>query len=173
MKWVWIALGVLAALAACVYVVGLFVAREHEASVRVRLRRTPEAIFDAIADIDGVASWRAGTHAHPIDPIDGKPAFVEESKHGTVRFVVEVSERPRRRVVRIADGDLPYGGTWTFAIEHDGDGARITITEAGFVKPAVFRALARFVFGYHATLEDYLRALGKKFGEDVTPERVR
>jgi hypothetical protein len=32
--------------------------------------------------------------------------------------------------------------------------------------------MARFVFGYHATMESYLKALGGKFGQEVAPERV-
>jgi len=30
--------------------------------------------------------------------------------------------------------------------------------------------MARFVFGYTATLEKYMAALGKKFGEEITVE---
>lgn len=173
MKWVLLALGVVVGAALVTYVVGLFVAREHSASVRTRVRQTPETIHDTIADFEHAPSWRSGTRVQRIDPIDGKPAFVEETKQGSVRYVVEASERPHRHVLRIADDALPYGGTWTFAVEPDSDGTRVTITEDGFVKPPIFRALARFVFGYHATMEGYLRDLGRKFGEDVVTQRVR
>lgn len=48
-------------------------------------------------------------------------------------------------------------------------GALVTVTERGFVRNPIFRFLARFVFGYSSTLDAYLKALGKKFGEDVSP----
>ena len=42
-----------------------------------------------------------------------------------------------------------------------------TITENGEIYNPFFRFMARFVFGYTATMETYLKALGKKFGEDA------
>ena len=77
---------------------------------------------------------------------------------------------PRRLVLRIATDDLPFGGTWTYEIAAVEGGATLRITEDGFVKPALFRFMARFIFGHTATIEQYLKDLGKKFGEDVTPE---
>jgi len=38
------------------------------------------------------------------------------------------------------------------------------------VKPALFRALSKYVFTHHRTIEQYLRALGARFGEALTPE---
>jgi hypothetical protein len=38
------------------------------------------------------------------------------------------------------------------------------------VKNVIFRALARYVFTHHRTLEQYLRALGRRFGAEVAPE---
>jgi hypothetical protein len=50
------------------------------------------------------------------------------------------------------------------------DGAtQVTITEKGTIPNPVFRFLSRFVFGYTATQDAYLRALGRAFGEAVVP----
>jgi hypothetical protein len=67
-------------------------------------------------------------------------------------------------VTRVADPDQPFGGTWTFDIGPDSGGARLTITERGEVYNPVFRFIARFVFGYTATIEGYLRSLREKLG---------
>ena len=40
------------------------------------------------------------------------------------------------------------------------------------MKNVLFRFLSRFVFGHHATFAGYVRALGRRFGEEVTPERL-
>lgn len=66
---------------------------------------------------------------------------------------------PRRLVTRVADPDLPYGGTWTFELAPEAPGTRLTITERGQVHNPIFRVLARFVFGYAATMESYLDEL--------------
>jgi hypothetical protein len=107
-----------------------------------------------------------------IEPLDGRPAFVEEGEHGALTFAVEVDEPPRRRVVRIADRDLPYGGTWTFVLAPEGAGTVVMVTEDGFVGPVLMRPIARFVLGHHATMEAWLLDLGRALGEDVVVERA-
>ncbi len=79
---------------------------------------------------------------------------------------------PARLVTRIADERLPYGGTWTYEVEEDAGGSRVTITEDGEIYNPIFRVVSRFFLGYHATQRSYLRALGAKFGETVEPVRV-
>jgi hypothetical protein len=49
------------------------------------------------------------------------------------------------------------------------NGSRVRITERGEVRNVIFRFMARFVFGYTATMETYLKDLGGKLGETVTP----
>jgi hypothetical protein len=70
-------------------------------------------------------------------------------------------------VSRIANDDLPFGGKWTYLLEPDGAGTKLSITEDGFVKPALFRFLSRFVFGHTSTLDGYLRALAERHGESI------
>jgi polyketide cyclase/dehydrase/lipid transport protein len=173
MKWLWIALGTLVLLLALLWVVGSFLPREHRATCRARFRASAEVLFALLSDVDGQAAWRPEVKSmRRAEPVDGKPSFVEESSQGSVRYVVELDDPPRQRVLRIADDSLPYGGTWTFRLEPDAAGTTLAITEDGFVKPPLFRALARFVFGYHATMESTLTALAAKLGETVTVERV-
>jgi len=95
--------------------------------------------------------------------------MVEQDKHGQ-RIAYELVEDspPTRRVVRIADAGLPYGGAWTVEIGRQAArGSEVRITEAGEVYNVFFRFLSRFVFGYAGSIEGYLRDLGKKFGEAV------
>jgi hypothetical protein len=74
---------------------------------------------------------------------------------------------PHRLVGAIDDRKLPFGGSWTYEIAPRAGGCTITITEDGEVYNPLFRFMARFVFGHHATLKQYLASLGNKFGEDV------
>ena len=113
------------------------------------------------------------TRVATLPPEAGQIVFREHGRD-TVTYRVETIEPPRRLVVRIADTDLPYGGAWTydFASSTDG-GTQLTITERGEVYNPVFRFLSRFVFSHHATIDAYLRALGTKLGDPVTPEPAR
>lgn len=189
MKWIAIVLGALALLVGLLALVGALLPREHRSSVRVRLRAAPGAVFARLADADAYPRWRPDVKAvRRVAPIDGREAWVEDSKHGEIAYAVEAREPPLRQVLRIADDSLPYGGTWTFALapwsgggadaagsaasEGSQVGTLLTITEDGFVRNVLFRALARFAFGHHATMEAYALALGRSFGEEVTPERV-
>lgn len=178
MKWILVVVGALALLVGLVALVGMFLPREHRAAARARLRAPPAEVFALLADVERFPRWRASVKSVQLRaPIDGRPAFVEDSQHGRVTYAVEQSEAPARLVLRIADDDLPYGGTWTFALVPEGPpgsetGTLLTITEDGFVRSVLFRALARFVFGHHATMEAYLVDLGRALGEEVSPERV-
>ena len=60
---------------------------------------------------------------------------------------------------------------WTFEIAPvSGGGAELRITEDGEIYNVIFRFMARFVFGYTASIERYLRDLGAKFGQGVEIE---
>ena len=76
-----------------------------------------------------------------------------------------------RLCVRIADKGLPFGGTWTFDIAPSADGgSELRVTEDGEIYNVFFRFMARFLFGYTASIETYLRDLGAKFGQPVEIE---
>jgi uncharacterized protein YndB with AHSA1/START domain len=173
MKWITIVAGGLILLVLVLMLFGSFLPREHRATCRATFRAKAETLFALLADFDAYPAWRSGVKSvRRVDPIDGKPAFVEESKSGPVRYAVEASEPPRKLVLRIADDSLPYGGTWTFALAPEADGTSLSITEDGFVEPALFRVLSRFVFGHYSSMEEYLANVAKKLGETVTVERV-
>jgi uncharacterized protein YndB with AHSA1/START domain len=168
-----VVLAVLVVLALLATLVGACLPRTHRAAVRATFAADTGTHFAALTDVDGFAAWHPGVRsARPIAPLDGRAAFEEVTGDGTVRYVVAESAPPHRLVLRIASDDLPYGGTWTFELARDGAHTRVTATEDGWVGPPLFRFLARFVFGYHATLAKHLRALGAHLGEDVAVERV-
>ncbi|MSR62584.1 MAG: hypothetical protein EXS08_09095 [Planctomycetes bacterium] len=172
MKLLALVVGGLLFVAGLLYLVGSFVPREHRAACRSTFAASPETLFALLADVEGSVAWRHELKSvRVLEPLDGKPSFVEESSQGSVRYVIECDEPPHTRVLRIADDELPYGGTWTFELSPSANGTTLTLTEDGFVKPPIFRALAHFVFGYHSTMEGYLSNVAKKLGERVTVER--
>ena len=158
-------LGALAAFVAAVAALGLLLPRDHVESRSATLAADPHTVFAAIADVGGYAAWRRSLAAVEILPAaEGRPRWAEVS--GGDRITMEQVERqpPHRLVTRIADPDLPFGGTWTFELAPAGTGTRLTITERGEIRNPIFRAAARFVFGYAATMETFIGELGAHLG---------
>ncbi len=174
MKWTLIAIGVLAGLIALVVVVGLLLPRDHVATVQARIAAPPTSVWAAISDAANYPTWRSDvTKIEMLPAAATGPSWREHSRHGAITMVVDEAQPPRRMVGRIADQGLPFGGKWVYEIEPDGDtGSRVTITERGSVYNPVFRFVSRFLMGHTATLEQYLRALGKHFGNEPTPTIV-
>lgn len=168
MTWLWITLAVLAGICILALGIGALLPQEHRAACTITLRAEPAAVWSAITDWRALPSWR--TELSAVEELPGGGGWVETSKWGRIPFRIELSEPQQRLVTRIADDSLPFGGTWTWQIEAlPQGGTRVTTTEDGVVKPALFRFLSRFVFGHHGTLRTVQSALAAKFGEDAQP----
>lgn len=145
MKWLWIVLGSLAGLSALIALIGAMLPVNHVASRRARFRETPEQIWPSLSP--GVSQSRFRQDDVDYDVVEAVPN--------------------RRLVTRIADKNLPYGGSWIYEIEPEAAGSAVRITERGEVYNPIFRFVSRFVMGQTATIDNSLRTLGKRFGEDV------
>ena len=80
------------------------------------------------------------------------------------------SDPPHSIERRIATPDLPYSGSWTFTLTPADTGTVVRITEDGEVYNPVFRFTSRFILGETATIDAYLRALGKVTNQEVKIE---
>ncbi len=171
MKTILLILSVLVGLVILATLVGMLLPREHTATRVATYRQEPAALFAVVRDLATQPAWRSGLKSVEILPARaGQPAHRENGPHGPITYVMLEEHPAEKLVLQIADEALPYGGTWTFAFSPAGSGGMLRITERGFVKPALFRFLARFVFGHTTTIETYLRDLGKKFGQNVNPQ---
>ncbi|MFY9343851.1 MAG: SRPBCC family protein [Planctomycetota bacterium] len=170
MKWLWIALAVLAAVVVLVAIVGALLPVAHAAARRITLRQPAAAIFAALADHATMPQWRRDLKSVTELPArNGKRCWREVSGFGPMDLMVEREVPERELVTRIVTEGSPFGGTWTFRLSPKDGGTEVAITENGEVYNVFFRALARFVFGHTATIDEYLKALGAKFGEQVVP----
>ena len=138
MKWILIALVVMAALVAVIAAIGATLPRDHVATRSLALRRPAEEVWLAIMQ----ATAASGA---PVDVVESDP--------------------PRRQVTRVKDTEKNFGGTWTITITPSPGGSTLTITEDGWVSNPVFRFVSRYVMGHHATMDGMLRDVAKKFGE--------
>ena len=164
MKWLFIAVAVLVAFAVLIAIVGWSLPVKHVATRQRTLAASPDVVWRTITDIDAFPSWRPDVKSVERVGNTGPVTWIEHGSSGRITFSIDGSDPPRRLVARIADPALPFGGTWTYDLAPAGSGTVLTITENGEIYNPVFRAVARFVFGYDATMASYLDALGKKVG---------
>lgn len=171
MRWIVGVVGVVVLLIAIVVAVGAMLPKSHVAARSARYAASPDALWASLTEPASFPQWRDGVTRVELLPDDaGQRGWREYTKHDAVAYRVLESQAPRRFVARIADENLPYGGTWTYELAPANTGTRLTITERGEIYNPVFRFVARFFLGYTATIDGVLRALGRKHGETVTPE---
>ena len=172
MKWMLVIGVTIAAMVALSALVGSRLPRSHRASREHTLAASPEAIWIAITDVEAFPSWRNDIKkAQRLPDRDGRPVWVEEGRSGRMTLAIERMEAPRLLVGRIADRNLPFGGTWTYELTPVAGGTRLRITEHGEIYNPLFRFMARFVFGYEGTIESYMAALEKRFARDASDTR--
>jgi uncharacterized protein YndB with AHSA1/START domain len=159
-------------------VLGLFlyggsVPEHHVSKVSARFAQPPEALWAVLTDVQHFPDWRGDLKTvEPLPATGGHRRWREVGDYGTLTLEVTESEPPRHlatTIVYAADEKPDFSGAWIFDLQPDGTGTRLTVTEDGRIHNQIFRGLAHSVMGYQTTQESYLKALGRKFGEDVVP----
>lgn len=160
MRIVVVALITIVALVVLVLVLGVLLPKSHIATRTVVLDAPPPAVWQAITAVEAYPQWRDVQAAEVLPMRSGRRVWRETDKHGQAMTMEVVEEVPERRLVtRIADKHLPFGGTWTYELVPMGNGTQVTIIEDGVIHNPLFRCMARYVIGYHATMDDYLARL--------------
>jgi hypothetical protein len=169
MRWIIIIGGGLCLLVGVVAWIGSRLPVKHHATRKARFRATPERLYAILA---GPPNWRQEVKAYgELPDANGHKTWWEQDGHGKkIRYELMEDRPAARRVVRIADQGLPFGGTWTFEIVPAPEGADLRVHEDGEIYNLAFRFLSRFVFGYYGSIEGFLRNLGAKLGEPVRIE---
>jgi hypothetical protein len=164
MKWFILAIAMLILAAALMAAVGAMLPVKHHATRQARFAQSSATLYALIA---GPSDWRPDVKASGALPgANGRARWWEQDSHGKKIAYELIESSPTRRVTRIADAALPFGGTWTVEIAPlSPTASQVRVTEDGEVYNVIFRFLSRFVFGYTGTIESYLRNLGAKFGE--------
>ena len=144
-----------------VVVIGYLLPQEHRATGSARIAAPPGRVFEVITDVVRYPEWRDDVSA--VEILGREPLRWRERSGGdAITFEVVESVPPERIRVRIVDPDLPFGGSWTYALVPDREGTRITIVEDGEVYNPVFRFISRFVIGHTATIDRFMANLEKK-----------
>jgi uncharacterized protein YndB with AHSA1/START domain len=169
MKPILIGVASLVVLVLLVAIVGWMQPVAHRAARQATYQVPADSLYALLTDIPAFPSWRSGLRsAELVTPEGTVPRqFRETGKNGAILFAFEELTPPRRIVTRIVDPKLPFGGSWTFELTPEGKGTTLRITEDGEVYNPIFRFVSRFFMSPTATVETYLRDVGKHYGEDV------
>lgn len=176
MKWLLYGIGGVVALVLLVALVGALLPREHVATSRITLRQPPDTVWKVVRDLGGITAWWPDLkQAERAPDQGGREVWRHTMKDGyAMALVVRESQPPGWLVTEIdSPAGAPFGGSWTYQLAPADGGSRVSVTERGWIANPIFRFMARVVFGYHGTLDSYLKALGRKFGEEVAPTHER
>jgi hypothetical protein len=164
LKWLGLVVLILGGAVVVMALVGASLPVKHTAMRSAAFKAGPQQVWDVIA---GAPTWRPEvTRYEELPAHDGHRAWIEYGKADSkITYEVVESDPPRKLLTRIADANLPFGGTWTYEITPTGgNGSTLTITENGEVYNPIFRFMSRYMMGYTATMDRYLQALQKKLG---------
>lgn len=151
--------------------IGSRLPKTHVASRSILLRKSPPEVYAVIRDFASTPNWRPDVTQVDIEASQGGPVYFREvGKHGTVNYELIEDVPAERMVTRIRDTDLGYSGKWTYMLAAEKGGTRLSIREDGEVSNVLFRFMSRYIFGHTATIDSYLTALAKHFGEDAAPQ---
>jgi hypothetical protein len=166
MRWaIWVVIA-LAAIVGLVALIGSRLPKGHTATRTTRVKLPPDALYTLLSDVDHYAAWRPDVkRVQRLPDRDGRPAWVEETSTDKIPLFFERMDRPSLLVGRIADPTLPFGGTWTYRIAPAAGGSELSITEDGEVYNPIFRFMSRFVFGYTATMDTFIKHLQARLGD--------
>jgi hypothetical protein len=148
-------------IALLVVVIGYSLPVNHRAQRQATVDAPADSVFSLITNVGAFTSWRKGVKsAERLPPRDGKQRFKEVSNNGTITYLVETIEPPRRLVTRIDDKSLPFGGTWTYEVNPVGPTqSTLRITEDGEIYNPIFRFVSRYIMGYDGTIKEYLESV--------------
>ena len=163
-------IGAIALVFAVMALLGSQLPSAHTVSRSIVLQQQRPNVYAVIRDFKSAPTWRSGVKSIEVIETPGqKLRFLE---HGSDDVTYEVTEDvPNQRMVtRILNTDLGYSGQWTYELTDENGATRVKITEDGDVSNVLFRFMSRYIFGHTSTIDSYLAALAKKFGESATPQ---
>jgi len=176
MKWVLAGVLGIIVLVAAATGIGALLPRDHVASSAITLRQAPDSVWHVVRDFAGQPFWWKDVRGVVRLPdVGGRERWRQEYTSGPMALEIVEDQPPRRLVTRIVPSDnaASYGGTWTFEVAATDGQSQVTVTEEGWVANPLLRLVARTMLGPHTTMDSYLTALGRRFGQEVEPGHLR
>jgi len=158
-----VVVGLIVLVSVIAYADGASLPVEHSVTVHGTVNAPPEKVFSLITNVGAGAGWRHEVKSvQMLEPEAGQDRWVEYLGHGvTMKFIatktvpLDASGHATRDVLL---KDPSFGGTWTYDLQPGPTTAQtaLTITEAGYVNPPIYRFMMAHVFGMTKNLEQYM-----------------
>jgi uncharacterized protein YndB with AHSA1/START domain len=141
----------------------------HVVTRRMSFAAPPERVWSALLSIRQLPMDRSDLRAIDQGTATMPPAAIEVV--GTpVKITYDTFRPPRTLVVRTAEPDVAYGGTWTFELEMEtAQITRLTVTEEAEVRGRLVRFAVRALGLDDSLIEGVFRAVKRKLIETPAP----
>ncbi|MEO8139544.1 MAG: SRPBCC domain-containing protein [Gemmatimonadota bacterium] len=174
MRGLLIAAASLAAAFLILRLIGSRISRSHCARSRILLAHPIAMVWAVVRNQQDVAIWWP-----EVKKVDRLPDQVGRERwrqtlgnNFSMTLVIAESVPPRRmRTVIDAEPGAAFGGTWTYELSPSGEGTEVKISEESWLANPFFRLFAKLM-GHHRTIDSYLRALARRFGETAQPSHL-
>jgi uncharacterized protein YndB with AHSA1/START domain len=128
--------------------------------LRLRLRGTPEAVWDAITDVRQYPRWRRDVES-VVTPTD---VHWEEAGPGGLRSGEVLFLEPHRHWA-IRRTDASGSTVWLFELEPDGEGCSLTISLLERESCSIFGRASSALFGTPEAVKTYVDDLAARLGD--------
>lgn len=157
-------LGLLVLAGLVLYLIGRSLPERHTSQITVVLPATRPALWAVITDYAKMPEWWPDVRGVRMETRpNGEVWTWNKDSHGQeIGFRTQSESAPARLVREIVGDDLPFGGTWTFELAEEGGHTRLTLTEDGFIKPPLFRAIAQYFIGLDKTMKSFTAHLEQR-----------
>lgn len=171
-EWLIAIAGLVLLFPAILVLLGLFRPVRHTARTRTSfVGVSPEDLWSAVSDLPAWPEWNPAVKSvRAASPRDGDPVYLVRGRWGELPFVLAEREFPRL-VTTVGEGaGRSFSGAWSYEVRAAGDGSVLLLEEAGEVRNPLFRGTMVFT-DEHAAMAGFARALGRRFGLEVRPEK--
>ena len=153
--------GILIGLVLIVLIVGSFLPEKHSASVKGEFDVPIQKLWTTVSNFSDYSRWRG--NLQKVEVLSENSWRETNEWDDTITFQVIESVENKNMTVEIVDKDLAFGGQWVYQIDSLGvNKTGLSITENGEIYNLAFRFMARFVFGYTMTMEEFVKQLEKE-----------
>ena len=144
-----------------ILLIGWLLPVKHTANRTLLINAEINQVWLKISDYSSMPQWR--TELDKVTEISDR-VLQELSKSGDIIKFETIESVSQKRLVRKIVGEaLLFGGSWTFELNTQGTKTHIKITENGEIYNIVFRFVAKFIMGYHHSMDTYLAQLQTSF----------
>ncbi|WP_138429052.1 SRPBCC family protein [Fodinibius saliphilus] len=164
MKYFLTILGILASIPLIVYGIGSFMPQSHTVSQQQTFDVPQQELWQLISDIKSYPDWRPYVDSVKVlsDSTEALRWREYYREADSLPFEVVSSNDSSKFITKIADADLPFGGTWTYAIDSTAAGTQLSITENGEVYSPIYRFISSVFVGYDTTIKQYFNDLERR-----------